>query len=429
MDSLQSLGPLAEWVRGTAPEPIDKQAACLKILDFLYDEELIISSQPNWGSRMIKLLEETDLSQVPMTKTAWEVYRNLFCTSFHLFPKPSPEMPMTQVIVKHIVRSIPKNHLMLSSEMFRQVLITGGRSIVVNTDVHDESIIMAFLTYLETGNIQISLKNAIGLLELARQTTTLDLEADVTDFLEQNLEYHTQACSIPILLDWAIKHQRQALIYLSLRASRNPIIERDPALNINSTIAMLVRHVRFLTDTFSGAFVNEQLSLIGHSPNIFNGQYLAIVNEFCKIVPVHLLLSTPDLTDERLEFIISHLPDLKHLSIHHSRITKIPHAEQFQMLNCFGCMNLLSLTVPIAERLYCENCTNLTDLTAPLAALIQVYGCTNLRRLSAPQVKELYCDNPIQTASQTFEFPLYATISFYDGCQRQSSIDDPATTA
>lgn len=397
MDSLQPLGSLADWVRGNAPEPNDKQNACLRILDFLEGNNKFIQGSPDLASKMVSLLDKSDLSQIGMSETAWKTYRTLYLRHPNLYTRTPAEHPKMILKMNGKEYTVPKNRLWSSSEVFRKHFNHSSAPLELTFDDPDGEVGEIFLNFLGDGKIPNIRHYCIPLLKFAQSYFIEDLEAKVVDYIENNLSHE----NLPILFGWAIKlgHQRLTTSCLGYIWNERTNIRQltmhmdQQNGDLDTEAAKVLQLARLLRLQGLTANINNQRLEIGFSKLYkVDATNLAALNALCKRVALCLkLVDVPYLDDTRLENVLKALPDLKHLYIKSNKVTKIPFSERFMSVICNDCEDMTHLDLSAATEIECNRCAKLTSIAAGKAESLFCEGCPKLESINAPKVTWLNC--------------------------------------
>lgn len=375
MEAPSSIGAPSGRLLENIPE-LNDNADPIKALDYLNSHPEFIQRNPDLTKSVITRIEMTDLANTNITETGWKTYHTFYHTHPELYVKPLPEEPNVTIKINDQERVIPKNHLLMHSEIFRSKFRFGGQGTSKNqieliVDDCSDTDVISFLDYLETGKVSFTDDNIHSLLKLADMYFIKDLENKAVDFLKQVL----------------------------------------------TSYGLIVK------------LENKQLAIHGMKSNIFVSSIphnlLGAINTLCQNSIVLLYLEDPELDDAKLENILKQLPNLEHLSIQSSKITNIPYTDRFNTLLCSGCTALTSINASSATKLNCSYCINLTSLNAPSAIKLDCTRCTNLTNLYAPLVTELEC--PSCSSLKSLNVPLATTV-ICNACSNLISLVAPLVT-
>lgn len=428
MDALQALG-FTNWLRGNAPEP-DGPNVPTQILEFFGKNKYFTYTYTDWTVKMVKLLEKKDLSKSNLTDTCWKTYEWLIRIHPDLFTQSSSNTPVMDIRVNQHQRTMPKNHLLMSSDAFRRMMGSGMAEAAENclrindNDIDDPSV-MDFLAYLEKGHVEITDDNAMELLKLAQTQSLADLEDKVIRFLKTRLTLE----HLPLLIKQALilKHPnliKDCLAFaFSLSEQEIEQMIKESRQEGSSAEAIFLRRVLFLKKAGIQAKPGHDTSTLNVGQNIYDPRILEALNELFLIAPILLeLKDIPFLTDEKLDKIMGKLTHLKHLSIKDPNITRIPNVEKLITIMCDNCPSLTSLNAQLATNIHSSGCGRMTTIKAPLATYINCPSCPSLTSLTAPAVTFLSCYQ--STGLTALDIPSAIDITCW-GCTNLASIRAP----
>lgn len=381
--------PPTVWKLDSENKP-KNEAKFLKAIKFLQDNPEWVKDHQDEARKSFELLARTGhLSEEAKSiqKTLVEKFPNFF--------------PTILVKIGGVERQILKDRLEAHSEKFKVMHASKFKESLSNSieltlpeGIDNEEVLNAFLTYLNSGNIEITGENALDLMRLAQENNFLAFSFDCAKFIKKNLDISTfkevlhAACHYQLTdLKW------RCIVFASKNPfTLQPLTEKEEEIS-DAEMDVLKFGIECVQFGIRFSVSNEgKRSIRLISRKSFSEEGLNFLKKLHKEYKIEdLIISAVHTDDKDLNNLAEIIRDPFSIEINTCHITTIPERwlQSLELIDCDNISELISLHAQIAKEIHVENCSKLTSIIAKNAEWVTGLRCDNLTSIDAPNVKKI----------------------------------------
>lgn len=357
------------WITDENSQFPRNSTACQVAVEFLHKH---IAEPTEWNKQCIRLLNETDVSAYAATS---KIMRHLYQEHPHLFDCITVKMgeQSQQIPKSHLVRLSPKFKAQIQSDY------SESKKGVIDLGPEDPDSAQVFLSFLATGEVNLSGENVLPLFTLADQHLIPRLTHICTGYLIKHLD----ADSFPDILKQAVQNKNAALLWICFGTILNNPTSADqiPRNSPEATLINVMRHCLSKGISTAWFFVNKVHIQDADTLDLESIAFLKRLHRAGGIKGLRVGKAT-SLTS------LNFIETLDSLEIGHPSFSvSAPVPESWlrsaRYISCTR-TSLTNLNTPMATSVSCDECPSLTNLNAPMATSVSCYRCPSLTTIDAP---------------------------------------------